>query len=502
MISKIINVYKPKFFTSNETIQIIKKLLGLKKIGHAGTLDPMAEGVLIVATNNATKDISKIITEEKSYYTEIVFNKETTTYDEEGDVLKTTTNHINLEDIEKALIAFQNEYYQTPPAYSAKKINGVRAYELARKNIQFELKPCKVILKEYKIIKWDENTKTLSLLVKVSKGFYIRSLAHDLGVALNDCAYCTKIVRTQVGKFHIKDSIKITDIKKFLTIDLNEEELIIQNESKPLILGFFDGIHQGHQKLIDATNGEPYDILLFNNVPRKQEYLYPFNDRLDAINKNWKPYTIYYYDINKNNIDSLSFINQYLKKINPSKIIIGSDYTYGNDRANAQSLSKYFETIIIDKCQEQSSSVIKKYLNNGEVDKANALLLEPYYRYSMVVRGGQDGRQLGFPTCNIVNLDNLVKLKEGSYATSAFYNNEWHKSISFCGNSKTIIKHRPYPTLETFILENYQTIKYFDFIKVQINQFIRPNQSFKNKKELIEAISSDIEVAKNLTNEK
>ena len=195
MVSGWINLYKPSGYSSSYCISLLKKKFKLKKIGHAGTLDPLADGILPVAINEATKTIKFINNNKKTYFFEIKWGEQRDTFDKEGIVIN-KSNYVP--EIKKILLIKKNfvgEVYQNPPIYSAKKINGERAYILARKGIKFKLKQIKKKIYGLKILNHDINNKKTSFLVTCSSGTYVRSLANDLALSLNSFCYCTKITR-------------------------------------------------------------------------------------------------------------------------------------------------------------------------------------------------------------------------------------------------------------------------------------------------------------------
>jgi tRNA pseudouridine55 synthase len=183
-------------------------------------LDPLATGVLIVGYNNGTKLLSKYIGDNKEYEAQIQFGTQTDSYDITGKVTGNKPyNHINLKEVEIALDDFKNnEYYQTPPIFSAKKINGQTLYFLARNNHPIgAIKPQLVKLIDYQIINFFKGI--LKIKLTVSKGFYIRSLANDLGLKLKSCATLIELRRTKSGNFLIKDSIPLDKL-----LDNNQQD--------------------------------------------------------------------------------------------------------------------------------------------------------------------------------------------------------------------------------------------------------------------------------------
>lgn len=210
----IFTVYKPKGPTSFDIIAKIKKVTGEQKVGHAGTLDPLAEGVLVVALGReATKNLSQIVKKEKEYIADIKLGLSSSTDDEEG-VKRITQNvkRITLNRIEKVLEKFVGQIKQVPPVYSAIKVNGQRAYKLARAGKVVELQSRPVEIKSLKILKY--KFPNLKIKVVCGPGVYIRSLARDIGKSLSVTAYMSDLKRTRIGQFKISNAMSIDDIAK------------------------------------------------------------------------------------------------------------------------------------------------------------------------------------------------------------------------------------------------------------------------------------------------
>ena len=207
-----INLYKPKNISSFRAIYKIKKKFSIKKIGHAGTLDPIAEGILPIALGKATKLITYINYEKKIYNFKIKWGAQTSTDDSEGEILSTSNNLPILEDIEKKIKNYFGYIKQVPPKVSAVKINGQRAYKLTRFNEIFEIKPKVVFAESLNIIK-HEKFET-SFRIVCGKGFYIRSLARDLARDLKTFGHISSLERIKVGKFTKERSILLDDLLK------------------------------------------------------------------------------------------------------------------------------------------------------------------------------------------------------------------------------------------------------------------------------------------------
>ncbi len=197
----------------------LSRLLHVKRLktGHAGTLDPLATGVLILCTGKATKQIESLQYATKEYTATLQLGATTPSYDMEHEVDATyPTSHITRELIEKTLPQFVGEIQQVPPAFSACNINGHRAYKMARKGETVELKPKTLVIDEIELTHFDPETMQMSIRVVCGKGTYIRALARDIGEALGSGAYLTARCRTRVGDVRIEDCLTLEDFPAWL----------------------------------------------------------------------------------------------------------------------------------------------------------------------------------------------------------------------------------------------------------------------------------------------
>lgn len=239
----IINIFKNTGMSSFDAVRIVKRVAKTGKVGHTGTLDPEASGVLPICIGKATKIIDYIMDSEKIYEVEFKLGFKTTTYDLEGEVLaEADTSHLNEEDILEAVMFFEKEYLQVPPMYSALKQNGVRLYELARKGIEVERPGRRVVIK--KIDNIEINNPSVKMRVTCTKGTYIRSLCYDIGEKLNVYATMTALKRSKTSVFAEENSVNIADLT-----EENLSENIISIEDA---LGSFEKlvINEGFEKLL------------------------------------------------------------------------------------------------------------------------------------------------------------------------------------------------------------------------------------------------------------
>lgn len=205
-------VDKPKGWSSFDVVKLLRKCLDLRKIGHAGTLDPMATGLLVLCCGKGTKTIPEIQDQPKEYVGEVTFGASTASHDAETEVLDTAPHeHITLNKIESVLREeFSGQIVQIPPMYSALKHDGVPLYKLARKGVKVKRKPRQVIIYNHEVLEF--NNPRLELSVKCSKGTYIRTLAYDLGKSLDSLAHLTRLKRTAIGSFENKEALTVEEL--------------------------------------------------------------------------------------------------------------------------------------------------------------------------------------------------------------------------------------------------------------------------------------------------
>ena len=233
MINGFLLVHKDSGITSSRVVQIIKKKFNLKKVGHLGTLDPMATGLLIIAVNRATKFASLLLQSEKSYRAEVTLGTQTDTDDAEGEVISSKNIHQNKSEVKEILLTFLGDSDQLPPNYSALKHKGKPMYKYARDGIKVKKPARKIFIKNINNI--EINLPKVSFDIKCSKGTYIRSVARDLGLKLGCGAHLSKLIRTSQEKFKLSDACSLDDtsLEKLISLENAFEDLdfIQLNES-------------------------------------------------------------------------------------------------------------------------------------------------------------------------------------------------------------------------------------------------------------------------------
>lgn len=212
--SGVLLVDKDPGFTSHNAVALCRRILGTKKVGHCGTLDPMATGMLIVVIGKATKMQDMLMCEDKVYTATMKLGIETNSQDADGEVVaEKSTAGITQADIEAAFAHYHGEFDQVPPMYSAIKINGVPCYKLARKGQEVERKARHVKVLEYSITRVDLETAEVDFTVHCSKGFYVRTYAHDIGQYLGCGAHLTALRRVRSGTFDISQAVDVPTLK-------------------------------------------------------------------------------------------------------------------------------------------------------------------------------------------------------------------------------------------------------------------------------------------------
>ncbi len=215
-----LNIYKPKGMTSFDVVARLRRVTKIKQIGHTGTLDPFAVGVLPICIGKSTRLI-EYLDDDKEYLATVQFGKDTDTYDLDGTVTNTYDKKITQEDLISILDDFRGEIEQLPPIYSAIKVNGKKLYEYARNGEEVEIKPRKVFISKLELESFDYEKQEAKILVACSKGTYIRSIAYDIGQKLDCGGYLTALERTKAGLFNKEYSIPLENFSEISDVMTN-----------------------------------------------------------------------------------------------------------------------------------------------------------------------------------------------------------------------------------------------------------------------------------------
>lgn len=253
-----LNVYKPKGMTSHDVVAVLRRITKIKQIGHTGTLDPFAEGVLPICIGKATRLI-EYLNDDKAYVAQVQLGSATSTYDLEGEIVNENKDfELSIEEISVCLNDFRGEIEQLPPMYSAIKLGGKKLYEYARKGETVEVPKRRVTISKLDVLDYDKQLKRLKLYVACSKGTYIRSIANDLGEKLGVYAHLIELTRVKAGGFEIDNAIKLEDIKSvddveasilspleyldYPKIELSEKEKTLVSNGMPINRDIQDGL--------------------------------------------------------------------------------------------------------------------------------------------------------------------------------------------------------------------------------------------------------------------
>lgn len=211
---------KPSGMTSHDVVDRVRRKLRMKRIGHAGTLDPMATGLLIILVGKSTKLSQYLMGLDKVYEGTICFGTATTTHDAEGEVTETKpVPELDEAGVKAAMDKFLGDQYQTPPMFSAKKVGGVPLYKLARKGKEVEREARFIRISKFTLDRWE--APELDFTVACSKGTYVRTLAHDLGQAMDSCAHLQSLRRVEIERFQIEDSIELAEFEELPTDEID-----------------------------------------------------------------------------------------------------------------------------------------------------------------------------------------------------------------------------------------------------------------------------------------
>ena len=267
----IIVVNKPKGLTSRDVVNKICKIFNTKKVGHTGTLDPLATGVLIICVGKATKLVEILTSEEKEYIASVKLGILTDTLDTDGNIIKKEDINLDKEELEKIINSFKKEYMQEVPVYSAVKINGKKLYEYARNGEDIKLPSRLVNIKNIELLEYDNNI-SYKFKTLVSKGTYIRSLINDINKDLNVIGSMSELIRTKQGKYKLEDAYTLEEIennnfKLFSITDvlIDENCVLIDDEA-------FERVKNG---------------AILNNIYDKDEVTFIYNNEVIAIYKKY-----------------------------------------------------------------------------------------------------------------------------------------------------------------------------------------------------------------------
>jgi tRNA pseudouridine55 synthase len=270
LIDGIINIYKEKGYTSHDVVAKMRGILKMKKIGHTGTLDPDAEGVLPVCVGKATKLVDLITDKDKTYLAVGKLGVITDTQDMTGKVMKTTQVNTSLSELQNILQSYIGEYLQLPPMYSAIKVDGKKLYELARQGKEIERERRRVIIHDIRFLDYNEEEQEFTISVDCGKGTYIRTLIHDIGETLGCGAAMKSLTRTAVGAFKLEAGLKLQEL----------EALVREDKLQPYIVTIEEMFSHYSKLIVDRE----YNKLIFNgNIFMPEHVMHPIPEDLTEM---------------------------------------------------------------------------------------------------------------------------------------------------------------------------------------------------------------------------
>lgn len=263
----VIVINKEKNFTSFDVVAVARGILREKKIGHSGTLDPMATGVLPILIGRAAKAQSLLPDTDKEYEAEFQLGMTTDTLDITGKVLSETESDFTREDIEAILPEFRGDIMQVPPMYSAVQKDGMRLYDLARQGIEVERQARPVCIDKLELTAFDESTQRGKLLISCSKGTYIRVICDDIGKALGCGCVMTALCRTMACGFKLEDAVTLKELERLKNED-RIDEVLRQTDS---VFNCFPAVYVSEKQAVRFSNGAPLDLDRVKRLPASEE---------------------------------------------------------------------------------------------------------------------------------------------------------------------------------------------------------------------------------------
>ena len=289
MISGILNVNKEVGISSNKCVGLVKKALNTKKVGHTGTLDLEADGVLPIVIGKATRVSDFLMDEKKEYITEAIFGSRTDTLDWSGQVVEESNKTFTKDELISEMENFKGQITQIPPMYSAIKINGSKMYDLARKGIEVERKTRNVTIYDFKLLDFDFPKATFE--ITCSKGTYIRTLIDDLGEALGSFAYVNKLTRSKVGDFVIEEAISSADL-----LEMDKDQILKHIKPVDYALKDYKEIRLDKSYFKQATNGMTMRLDALYSDDLLRVYI---EDQFIGLGKNFKNEDRYFLKMEK-----------------------------------------------------------------------------------------------------------------------------------------------------------------------------------------------------------
>ncbi|MDA3872924.1 MAG: tRNA pseudouridine(55) synthase TruB [Kiritimatiellae bacterium] len=534
IVDGILLVDKPKDWTSHDVVGFIRGRYRLAKVGHGGTLDPMATGLLVILLGKGTKSSDAVMQGKKVYEGTYTLGSTTNTQDAEGQIEESRPlpEGLNRETLDALLPPFTGDILQTPPMVSAIKKDGVPLYKLARKGEVIEREPRPVTIYSYEII--DVRLPEVDVRIVCSKGTYVRTLAHDFGQALGCGAHLSALRRTSSGTFSVSDAIEVEALRdldleslkpRILPVKvplprtesststpvLTESLDAVPSPTSPLVLaiGAFDGLHLGHRAVLETASATASErnarlgILRFH--PHPSRILYPekappllcSEARIQELLQELGVHIHLRLPFSKElaQQEPEAFLEVLFTSLPGLQgVIVGSNWRFGyqgrgdvdllREAAQARDITVRIAEDTHWKDERISSTRIRKALLSGDIPSANGMLGRPFRLRGTVGHGRKFGRELGFPTANFLIDTHMLLPPPGVYAMKAHI-----QSGSY--NGAGYITHDP-GMVEVHLLD-FEGDLYDQEVAVDLIAYQRPATPLSESQVLRERIAQDVQ---------
>ncbi|WFB37354.1 tRNA pseudouridine(55) synthase TruB [Kiritimatiellota bacterium B12222] len=479
----ILLVDKPQDWTSHDVVNFVRGRYRLKKVGHGGTLDPMATGLLVLLMGKGTKCSDRVMEGQKVYEGTIKLGETTNSQDADGIVEETRPLPENLtrEKLEAILPAFRGDILQIPPMVSAIKKDGVPLYKIARRGESIERPPRPVTIYSYEIL--DLRLPEIDIRVVCSKGTYIRTLAHDFGQALGCGAHLCALRRTFSGSYDVSQAVAVDDLREMELSDMQKRLLplpVLQAKASlprhtrfdelpetPVVLaiGAFDGLHRGHQNVIQqarhlavghqAQTGimrfAPHPSRVLN--PEKAPPLLSTEDQIQQLLTEQGidfqlrlPFTP-----QVANLEAETFLDQLHSQIPQLKgVVVGPNWRFGKQGRGdlkllqAWAANHHIDVVIAQEVLSEthmiSSTRIRQEISEGHLEAAAKMLGRPYRLNGVVKHGKKYGRELGFPTANFDPHQDHQLPPSGVYAMRVSYQGQSYLGAGYITQDPRLVE--------------------------------------------------------------
>lgn len=529
MVNGVLAINKPMGFSSSDIDNKIKshlaQLLGVTKskapkVGHGGTLDPFATGLLHIGIGSSTKDLHHLEQSSKQYFATIVLGQKTDTDDLTGKITESNdVSHITDDLIrQKVEEHFIGEILQKPPSFSAKKIGGKRAYKMAREGEDFTLKSNLVEIYNFHIFQISRVDGIINVMafIDVSKGTFIRSIARDLGNLLGVGGHLSALERTCVdNKYLLKDAFNLEDVLATNTVEDFAKLLNKYPHGSVITLGSFDGFHTGHQALVDKVVKKADElhaksiVFIVDKISNQFERITTYKYKKRLIQSKGVD-EVYFIDIQKvRNMEYQDFINYLSTNFKLRHLVLTKNMRFGKDqKGDYQNIIHYIDQrntkigfnkieysdvdLARDDADIVSSTRIREALKRGQVNLAGKLLGRKYRVSGIVVKGYERGKSLGFPTANISNIKTTVP-GDGVYFGCLEYDRKRFPAMISVGNNPTFKNQKR--SVEVHVPRRNDLELYDKYVTVSFGQRICNMQAFDN----IETLKRRLKYLSNLT---